>query len=156
MSANPRTVWFRGSLLHPHNQYARVPDASCLSSLLTTSCTCLSHWSTCGLSILGRVHVAKQAIAASLWYHATFHTTFNCPHQVSHKHAQPLCGNQWIMRLSCPRQCGKPCRAAWLSIWDSFFWWESHPLRECNDRTRRTMLIHLKTSNRQHKQLVKR
>ena len=32
----------------------------------------ISHWSTRGLSFLGRVHVAKQAIAASLWYHATF------------------------------------------------------------------------------------
>ena len=29
------------------------------------------HWSACGLSFLGRVHVAKQVLAASLWYHAT-------------------------------------------------------------------------------------
>ena len=30
------------------------------------------HWSARGLSFLGRVHVAKQVLAASLWYHATF------------------------------------------------------------------------------------
>ena len=30
------------------------------------------HWSARGLSFLGRVHVAKQVPAASLWYHATF------------------------------------------------------------------------------------
>ena len=30
------------------------------------------QWSACGLSFLGRVHVAKQVLAASLWYHATF------------------------------------------------------------------------------------
>lgn len=32
----------------------------------------VSHWSARGLSFLGRVHVAKQVLAASLWYHATF------------------------------------------------------------------------------------
>ncbi|KAL3141653.1 hypothetical protein ABBQ32_004882 [Trebouxia sp. C0010 RCD-2024] len=30
------------------------------------------HWSARGLSFSGRVHVAKQVLAASLWYHATF------------------------------------------------------------------------------------
>ena len=30
------------------------------------------HWSARGLSFLGRVHVAKQVLAASLWYHASF------------------------------------------------------------------------------------
>ena len=30
------------------------------------------HWSARGLSFLGRVHVAKHVLAASLWYHATF------------------------------------------------------------------------------------
>jgi len=30
------------------------------------------HWATRGLSFLGRVHVAKQVLAASLWYHASF------------------------------------------------------------------------------------
>ncbi|KAL0038486.1 hypothetical protein WJX77_008030 [Trebouxia sp. C0004] len=30
------------------------------------------HWSARGLSFLGRVHVGKQVLAASLWYHATF------------------------------------------------------------------------------------
>ncbi len=30
------------------------------------------HWAARGLSILGRVHVAKQVLAASLWYHASF------------------------------------------------------------------------------------
>ena len=37
------------------------------------------HWSPRGLSFLGRVHVAKQVLAASLWYHATFHATFQQP-----------------------------------------------------------------------------
>ena len=32
----------------------------------------VNHWSARGLSFLGRVHVAKQVLAASLWYHATF------------------------------------------------------------------------------------
>ncbi len=27
------------------------------------------HWAAQGLSFLGRVHVAKQVLAASLWYH---------------------------------------------------------------------------------------
>ena len=30
------------------------------------------HWAARGLSFLGRVHVAKQVLAASLWYHASF------------------------------------------------------------------------------------
>ena len=30
------------------------------------------HWSARGLSFLGRVHVAKQVLAASMWYHVTF------------------------------------------------------------------------------------
>ncbi len=30
------------------------------------------HWAARGLSFLGRVHVAKQLLAASLWYHASF------------------------------------------------------------------------------------
>ena len=30
------------------------------------------HWAARGLSFLGRVHVAKQVLAASQWYHATF------------------------------------------------------------------------------------
>ena len=30
------------------------------------------HWAARGLSFLGWVHVAKQALAASLWYHASF------------------------------------------------------------------------------------
>ena len=30
------------------------------------------HWSARGLSFLGKVHVAKQLLAASMWYHATF------------------------------------------------------------------------------------
>jgi len=29
------------------------------------------HWAARGLSFLGRVHVAKQVLAASLWYHAS-------------------------------------------------------------------------------------
>ena len=32
----------------------------------------LRHWSARSLSFLGRAHVAKQVLAASLWYHATF------------------------------------------------------------------------------------
>jgi len=32
----------------------------------------VKHWAAQGLSFLGRVHVAKQALAASLWYHASF------------------------------------------------------------------------------------
>ncbi|KAL0038488.1 hypothetical protein WJX77_008030 [Trebouxia sp. C0004] len=30
------------------------------------------HWSARGMSFLGRVHVGKQVLATSLWYHATF------------------------------------------------------------------------------------
>ncbi len=30
------------------------------------------HWAARGLTFLGRVHVAKQVLAASLWYHASF------------------------------------------------------------------------------------
>ncbi len=30
------------------------------------------HWAARGLTLLGRVHVAKQVLAASLWYHASF------------------------------------------------------------------------------------
>ena len=30
------------------------------------------HWSARGLSFLDKVHVAKQVLAASFWYHATF------------------------------------------------------------------------------------
>ncbi len=30
------------------------------------------YWAARGLSFLGRVHVAKQVLAASLWYHASF------------------------------------------------------------------------------------
>jgi len=30
------------------------------------------HWAARGLLFLGRVHVAKQVLAASLWYHASF------------------------------------------------------------------------------------
>jgi len=30
------------------------------------------HWAARGLSFLGRVYVAKQVLAASLWYHASF------------------------------------------------------------------------------------
>ena len=30
------------------------------------------HWAARGLSFLGRVHVSKQVLAASLWYHASF------------------------------------------------------------------------------------
>ncbi len=30
------------------------------------------HWAACGLSFLGKVHVAKQVLAASLWYHTSF------------------------------------------------------------------------------------
>ena len=36
-----------------------------------------SHWSARGLSFLGRVHVAKQVLAASLWYHVTFQSHQN-------------------------------------------------------------------------------
>ena len=32
----------------------------------------VTHWAARGLSFLGRVHIAKQVLAASLWYHATF------------------------------------------------------------------------------------
>ena len=32
----------------------------------------VGHWSARRLSFLGRVHVAKQVLGASLWYHATF------------------------------------------------------------------------------------
>ena len=32
----------------------------------------VGHWSAQRLSFLGRVHVAKQVLGASLWYHATF------------------------------------------------------------------------------------
>ena len=32
----------------------------------------IRHWAARGLSFLGRVHVAKQVLAASLWYHASF------------------------------------------------------------------------------------
>ncbi len=32
----------------------------------------VKHWAARGLSFLGRVHVAKQVLAASLWYHASF------------------------------------------------------------------------------------
>ena len=35
-------------------------------------CSKIRHWSARGLSFLGRAHVAKQVLAASLWYHATF------------------------------------------------------------------------------------
>ena len=34
--------------------------------------TKIRHWAARGLSFLGRVHVAKQVLAASLWYHASF------------------------------------------------------------------------------------
>ena len=32
----------------------------------------IRHWAARGLSFLGRVHVSKQVLAASLWYHASF------------------------------------------------------------------------------------
>ena len=32
----------------------------------------VTHWAARGLSFVGRVHIAKQVLAASLWYHATF------------------------------------------------------------------------------------
>ena len=32
----------------------------------------IKHWAARGLSFLGRVHVSKQVLAASLWYHASF------------------------------------------------------------------------------------
>ena len=32
----------------------------------------IRQWAARGLSFLGRVHVSKQVLAASLWYHASF------------------------------------------------------------------------------------
>ena len=32
----------------------------------------IRHWAARGLPFLGRVHVSKQVLAASLWYHASF------------------------------------------------------------------------------------
>ena len=42
------------------------------SAIYSAICSKLRHWSARSLSFLGRAHVAKQVLAASLWYHATF------------------------------------------------------------------------------------
>ena len=42
------------------------------SSIYSAICSKVRHWSARSLSFLGRAHVAKQVLAASLWYHATF------------------------------------------------------------------------------------
>ena len=42
------------------------------SGIYHAICSKVRHWSARGLSFLGRAHVAKQVLAASLWYHATF------------------------------------------------------------------------------------
>ena len=48
----------------------------------------VTHWSARGLSFLGRVYVARQVLAASIRYHATFQR----PPDHLRQAAQPLCG----------------------------------------------------------------
>ena len=52
------------------------------------------HWSARGLSFLGRVHVAKQVLAASLWYHATFQHRLNS----SYSRSAGSSASMWLQR----------------------------------------------------------
>ena len=47
-------------------------DAATFQPILGKLQATASRWANRDLSLLGRVHVAKQALASQLWYHATF------------------------------------------------------------------------------------
>ena len=50
-------------------------QAACQQTFATISAmvsTKIKHWAARGVPFLGRVHVAKQVLAAALWYHASF------------------------------------------------------------------------------------
>ena len=51
---------------------AHVATAALYDSKLKAICARVRHWSRYDLSLLGRAHVAKQVLASTLSYHATF------------------------------------------------------------------------------------
>ena len=61
--------------IHPSQKKKKKKKAAChqtFTGIYHAIKAKVCHWSARGLSFLGRVHVAKQVLAASLWYHATF------------------------------------------------------------------------------------
>ena len=64
-----QTIKHLGVLLGYDMQAACQQTFATISAMVSTK---IKHWAARGLSFLGRVHVAKQVLAAALWYHASF------------------------------------------------------------------------------------
>ena len=95
---------------------AHVATAALYDSKLKAICARVRHWSRYDLSLLGRAHVAKQVLASTLSYHATF---LPPPPDTLAKISRILSG--YVMRNQLVEDGGPPLRGRPSKFFNFFF-----------------------------------